>query len=90
MKNKKLKIIFLLSFLPYIILIIISLYYAIFGHNVSDWLGHYIRTDYGMEAFLDTLFLNALGLCFLPVLPTVAVYQIVYIILFIIKKLNKK
>ena len=91
MKNKRriAKIIFILSFLPYIILLLISLYHAIFGNNVYAFLGGYIRTDYGITAFLDTLVWNALGLCFIPVLPTVAIYQIIFIIINIKNKLRK-
>ena len=88
-KNNITKIIFILSFLPYIILVVISLYHAIFGHDIYAFLGGYIRTDYGVEAFLDTLVWNALGLCFIPVLPIVAIYQIIFIIIKMKNKLRK-
>ena len=81
MKKNITKIIFILSFLPYIILILVSLYYAIFGHDVYAFLGVYIRTDYGVKAFLDTLLWNVLTLCYIPVLPVISVYQILYIII---------
>ena len=92
MKNKRkiAKVIFILSFFPYIILVLISLYYAIFGHDIYAFLGGYIRTDYGITAFLDTLVWNALGLCFLPILPTVAIYQIIFTIMYSRKKFSKK
>ena len=92
MKNKKRisKIIFILSFLPYIVLILISLYYAIFGHDVYAFLGGYIRTDYGMTAFLDTLIWNVLSLCFIPVLPVIATYQIIFIIIHLIRYIKNK
>ena len=88
-KGKITKIIFILSFLPYIILILISLYYAIFGHNVYAFLGGYIRTDYGIKAFLDTLIWNVLRLCFIPVLPAVVIYQMIFLIIKIKNKLRK-
>lgn len=83
------KILFILSFLPYIILILISLYHAIFGNDIYAFLGGYIRTDYGMKAFLDTFVWNVLSLCFIPVLPIVAIYQIIFIIIKIKNKLRK-
>lgn len=92
MKNKKrnFKIIFMLSFTPYIILLAISLYYAIFGHEVYAFLGGHIRTDYGITAFLDTLTWNALRLCYIPILPIIATYQIIYIIIHFIKYQKNK
>ena len=38
-KRKKTKIVFILSFSPYIILILISLYYAIFGNDIYAFMG---------------------------------------------------
>ena len=91
MKNKRKisKTIFILSFLPYIILVLISLYHAIFGQDIYGFLGGYIRTVYGMEAFLNTLVWNSLGLCFIPVLPIIAIYQIIYVINKFKNKLKK-
>lgn len=87
-KSKISKIIFIFSFLPYIILLLISLYYTIFGYEVYTFVGVYVRTIYGIEAFLDTLVWNALVLCIIPVLPTVAIYQIIFIIIKIKNKLR--
>ena len=88
MKNKRkiFKTIFILSFLPYIILVLISSYYAIFGNDIYAFMGGYIRTDYGMKAFLDTLTWNCLILTFIPVLPIIAIYQIIFIIIYVINK----
>ena len=90
MKNKILKLLFKISFLPYIILILISLYYAILGYDVYTWiLPTYVRTIYGIEAFIETLTWNFLVLCFIPIIPIVALFQIIYIVLFIIRKIKK-
>lgn len=91
MENKTFKLIFKISFLLYIILILISLYYAIFGYDVYTWiLPTYVRTIYGIEAFLETITWNFLRLCIIPVIPIVALYQVIYIILFIMKKIKQK
>ena len=90
-KNKIAKIIFVLSFLPYVILILISLYHAIFGYDVYTLIKpQYIRTSYGTEAFGESLVWNSLVLCVIPVLPIVLIYQIIYIVIKIIIKLLKR
>ena len=89
-KKKIAKIIFILSFLLYIILILISLYHAIFGYDVYTLIKpKYVRTVYGIEAFGETLLWNALVLCVIPVLPIVLIYQVTYIIIKLLKR-NKK
>ena len=92
MKNKRKisKTFFILSFLPYIILVLISSYYAIFGNDIYAFMGGYIRTDYGMTAFLDTLTWNCLILTFIPILPISLIYQIIYILIYIYKRISKK
>ena len=91
MKSKVFKLIFKISFLPYIILILISLYYAIFGYDVYTWiLPTYVKTIYGIEAFINTITWNFLDLCIIPIIPIIALYQIIYILLFIIRKNKQK
>ena len=92
MNRKKIaKIIFILSFLPYIILILISLYHAVYGYDVYTLIKpQYVRTIYGIEAFGESLVWNALVLCVIPVLPIVFIYQITYIIINVIIKLLKR
>lgn len=91
-KKKIFKIIFVLSFLPYIILVLISIYYACFGYDVYTWiLAEYVRTIYGMDAFIETLFWNSLMLClYIPILPIVVIYQIIYVVVLIIRKIIQK
>lgn len=92
MKKRKIyKIIFIISFLPYIVLLLISLYYAIFGYNIYTLiLPTYVKTIYGIEAFVEALFWNSLGLFFIPILPICIIYQLIYFITYIIKKINHK
>ena len=80
-KNKIFKIIFLISFLPYIILLLLSIYSAIFGHDTYTWLERqYIETLYGIEAFKETIIWCGLGMCMVPILPTAVIIQIIYIV----------
>ena len=82
-KNKIFKIIFWISFLTYIILFLISVHSAIFGHHVYTWIGNqYIRTIYGIEAFTETIIWYGLRLCVIPVLPTVLIIQIIYVVIY--------
>lgn len=80
-KKKLLKIVLWLSFIPYLFLIIYSLYYAIFGYDVYTMiLPQYVRTTYGWDAFFEVFVWTALILCFIPVLPICFLYQIIYLI----------
>ena len=88
-KNKIFKVIFILSFLPYIILALISLYYAIFGYDVYTWIKPvYTRTIYGMDAFFNSLIWNLLS--WIPILILVIIYQIIYTIIIVVKRIKKR
>lgn len=90
-KSKIFRIIFMLSFVPYIVLLSISIYYAINGYDVYTWiLPVYKGTIYGWEAFKQTIFLYGISMCIIPVLPTVTIYQVVYIVGMLIKKYRNK
>lgn len=92
-KNKKRlsKIIFILSFIPYIIMILFSLYFAIGGEKIYTFMSHeYIRTDYGMPVFIKSMsMLVYIGTFKFPILPILIIYQIVFILNIIRKKENK-
>ena len=79
-KEKVLKILFFISFLPFIFLLAKSTYHAIFGYDEFTWVGYYVGTIYGFEAFLEVFVWTGLALCFIPVLPICFVYQLIYII----------
>lgn len=97
MKKKIAKILFIASFLPYIIIVLLSLYIAIVGNDVYEKgfiddsfryiSGPYIRTEYGMTVFLDYLkgFIVIFGI-WIPILPVVVIYQIIYLIMKVVKK----
>lgn len=86
-KNKILKLILYISFIPYIALLVVSFYYALNGFDVYTWiLPTYVKTIYGMEAFLETLIWNGLKLCYIPILPVCLIFQIIYFIRSIVNK----
>lgn len=94
-KNKKnvYKIVFILSFIPYIIMILFSLYFAIYGEEIYTFMRQeYIRTDYRIPVFIKSMsMLIYIGTFKVPIVPILIVYQIVYILNVIIrKKENKK
>lgn len=54
-KNKKRvsRVIFIIFFIPYMIMILFALYFAIHGDKVYTFVTHeYIRTDYGISVFI--------------------------------------
>ena len=74
-------IIFILSFLPYIIILGYGIYCAIFGYDVYTWiLPTYVETLYGLDAFLDAVTVLGLSLIFIPVIPICVIYDIIYLI----------
>ena len=81
-KKKIFKIIFWLSFLPYIILFLLSTYHAFYGYDVYTWIKpEYVRTIYGIDAFAETLVWNMIKFSVIPILPIVLIFQIIYIVL---------
>ncbi|MDO5156433.1 MAG: hypothetical protein Q4D51_10765 [Eubacteriales bacterium] len=74
MKSKATKIIFRLSFLPYILLFLYACYSAVAGFE-------FFGTSYGIDAFTAALFLGAIVLCIIPVIPICIIYDIIYLIL---------
>ncbi len=90
-KRKIFKIILIISFVPYIILLLISLYYSIFGYDLySMILPKYLRTLYGMEAFYMVLMWYSIAFSFIPILPLCFLYQIIYLVTYIIKRIKNK
>lgn len=75
-------VIFIISFIPYIILIGYGIYSAIFGYDVYTWiLPTYVGTLYGLDAFLEAVTVLGLYLIFIPIIPICAIYEVVYLIL---------
>lgn len=74
MKSKVAKIIFLISFLPWLLVLICGIWGAIFG------VGFLFSTCYGWEGFLLGVLGALLGMTMVPVLPVCLVYEICYIV----------
>ncbi|MBO5141666.1 MAG: hypothetical protein J6C46_01475 [Clostridia bacterium] len=90
-KNKVFKIVFFISLIPFIIIVLISLYHAIFGYDVYTWIiPTYVKTVYGFEAFLESLIWLGLTLIYIPVLPICLIIQIIYLINYIIRKIKDR
>lgn len=80
-KMKIFRILLWLSFIPFIFLILYSLYHAIFGYDVYTWiLPVYLRTIYGWDAFFEVFLWTAIAMCVIPILPICFIYQIIYFI----------
>lgn len=88
MNNRKIyKIIFICSFIPFIILLLIATYHAIFGYDVYTMiLPTYRGTIYGIDAFRQSLVWNVIAMCFIPILPLMVLYQLIFIIRYIFIK----
>lgn len=78
-KYDKTKIIFILSFIPYIVLILFTIYSAIFGFRYSFFTTSTVV--YGIEAIKAIMLFYGVGFCIIPVFPTCIVYQIIYLVL---------
>lgn len=76
------KIILILSFAPYVFLLLCGIYSAFAGF------GFFFSTSYGFQGFMDSIFLMGFLLCWYPVLPSCLIYQLVYLFVFIMKKSN--
>jgi len=90
-KRKLLRIVLWLSFTPYLVLVVYSLYHAIFGYDVYTWiLPQYLRTIYGWDAFLEVFLWTGLSLCLILIIPICFLYQIIYLIIYLIKYIRLK
>lgn len=75
-KVKILRILFKLSFLPYVLLLLLAIYNSIFGFAIM-----YSATSYGLDAFWGTIIIFGLiGCAYFPIFPIVFIYEIFYLI----------
>ncbi|MDE6519134.1 MAG: hypothetical protein K2K91_01555 [Ruminococcus sp.] len=82
MKNKIPKIILILSFAPYVFVLLYGVCSAFFGF------GFIFVTSYGFNAFTNGIIFMTLLLCYYPVIPICLIYQLVYLAVFVMKKRN--
>lgn len=74
MKSKVAKILFIISFVPWLLVPLCGIFGAIFG------VGFFFSTAYGLEGFLLGALAALLGMIMVPVLPVCLVYEICYIV----------
>lgn len=84
-KVKVLRILFKLSFLPYVLVLLLAIYSSIFGFTFI------FSTCYGLEAFYNSLVLyGIIGCIYFPIFPIVFIYEIFYLIWIRVRKNNKR
>jgi len=77
--KKFLFILFIISFIPYIVLLGYGIYSAIFGYDVYTLiLPTYVETLYGLDAFLEAITVLGLTLIFIPIIPVCIIYELLY------------
>ena len=82
------KIIFWISWLPYVFIILSALYSSFFGVPERGLL--YIgQTIYGIDALLQQLFILTFSLTYIQVIPLCFLYQIGYIV-YVLNKRRRK
>ena len=83
MEKKTYKVIFIISFIPYFLLIIAGIWCSIMGFTHL-----FGAIAYGIEALKDTIvFYGIVFSIFIPIIPVCFLYQIIYVIK---KLINKK
>ena len=70
------KLLFILSFAPAGLLLMAAVMSIFTG---STW---FFSKEYGFDAFISTLMLGGLAMCYIPILPACLIYQAVYLLLF--------
>ena len=74
------KLLFFLSFAPAVFLLMTAEMSIFTG---STW---FFSKEYGFDAFISTLMLGGLAMCYIPILPACLIYQVVYVLLFKVPK----
>ena len=85
MKDKVLKVLFIISFLPALLILILGI--VSISHGSYTFFGGRI---YGFDGFLDTIFWlgYVLFTCIIPLLPICLFFQICYILRKTVKKIK--
>ena len=80
-KEKVLKIILKISFIPYLLLLLLGINSAIYGFSFFG------TSTYGIEGFMDSITIYGFALVSIfPVIPVCLVYEIFYFIRYMVKK----
>ncbi|MBP0964916.1 MAG: hypothetical protein J5999_06445 [Oscillospiraceae bacterium] len=73
-KQKAAKIILIISFVPYGLVLLSGIFGAIFG------VGFFFDTVYGLDGFLIGILGAGMSMIYIPIIPACLIYQIVYLI----------
>lgn len=84
MKKKIPKILLILSFAPYIFCLICGIYCFVNEFTFFSY------TTYGLEAFKNGIVFIGLLLCYYLVIPVCLAYQIIYLIIYIVRSRRRK
>ncbi|MDR2558314.1 MAG: hypothetical protein LBC86_02040 [Oscillospiraceae bacterium] len=90
MKKKIYRKLFIISFVPFVLLLVYACYSAVFGYYSTPLLpsGGGGWTLYGMEAIFEVMFWYGLAFTIIPILPICLIYQIVYLSVIFVNKIR--
>lgn len=78
MKHTIAKIIFIISFVPFLFCIFAGIVCAFRGYTYTEILGDIPTTIYGFKAFFEVFITDLVAMIFLGIIPVCMVYQLVY------------
>ena len=81
--SKGYKISFILSYIPYLLLLIYSIFASVYGFN-------FFTTTYGWEGFYTSFLIVGAVFCVIPVFPLCLFWQILYIVKWVRNRKSKQ
>ena len=78
MKHLIAKIIFIISFVPFLFCIFAGIVCAFRGYTYTEILGDIATTIYGFKAFFEVFITDLVTFTFIGIIPVCMVYQLIY------------
>ena len=78
MKHLIAKIIFIISFVPFLFCIFAGIMCAFRGYTYTEILGDIPTTIYGFKAFFEVFITDLVTFTFIGIIPVCMVYQLIY------------
>lgn len=78
MKHLIAKIIFIISFVPFLFCIFAGIVCAFRGYTYTEILGDIPTTIYGFKAFFEVFITNLVTFTFIGIIPVCMIYQLIY------------
>lgn len=78
MKHLIAKIIFIISFVPFLFCIFAGIVCAFRGYTYNEILGDIPTTIYGFKAFFEVFITDLVPFTFIGIIPVCMVYQLIY------------